>query len=105
MDISPPSASWLAPTTHFPEVLTVESVRYTFLDGLKFCPFCAAVGGERTADGLVNSLGVMMEERESFHPISRQMELRFRVVCKGCGAQGGAAKNPGYAVKLWNARA
>ena len=81
-----------------------ERIDYFFAEGLDSCPFCSAVGGEWTEDGFVNAQGVMIRKREYYHAISRQMETQYRVICKGCGAMGGGANNPEYAVKKWNRR-
>lgn len=83
-------------------------MEYSFINGVLFCPFCGAVGGERTADGFINSLGVMLEKtihKDSFAVfIDGTAPVSFRVCCKGCGTRGPGAANADYAVKLWNHR-
>lgn len=77
-------------------------------DGVLSCPFCGAVGGERTPDGLVNARGLFVEREilaDSFAAVVEGVPpVSFRVICKTCGTQGPGAGNEEYAVKLWNRR-
>ncbi len=78
------------------------------IDGVESCPFCGAVGGERTADGFMNARGVMLERRTEADSwavfVTGVPPVVFRVVCKQCGARGPGAGKEEYAVKLWNRR-
>ena len=75
---------------------------------LRPCPFCGAVGGERTADGFVNAWGLFVEEEilhDSFAAVvTGDPPVSFRIVCKGCGTRGPSAANEKYAVIFWNRR-